>query len=167
MTRYGTVEQCEATLMQSRWPQGFICPESAAAIRRRSPPAIFAATKLPLTRWLLAMHLLTSVKNNILALDLMRLGVRYTTDWRIKHQLMAVTAVREGRRVLKARIDIDDTYLGGEHPGAPRGRATSLLGRGRVPLQLSRRSVRHARAPAPRCSSHRAVARAEAQAYRG
>ena len=31
---------------------------------------IFLATKLPLTRWFLAMHLLTQSKNNVAALEL-------------------------------------------------------------------------------------------------
>jgi len=39
---------------------------------------IFQATKLPLTRWFLAMHLLTQAKNSVSALELKRhLGVRY------------------------------------------------------------------------------------------
>ena len=33
---------------------------------------IFQATKLPLTRWFLAMHLLTQAKNNVSALELKR-----------------------------------------------------------------------------------------------
>ena len=37
---------------------------------------IFESTKLPLTRWFLAMHLLTQAKNNVSALELKRhLGV--------------------------------------------------------------------------------------------
>jgi hypothetical protein len=43
---------------------------------------IFEATKLPLTRWFLAMHLLTQAKNNVSALELMcHLGVRYKAAW--------------------------------------------------------------------------------------
>ncbi len=126
--------------MQSRWPQGFVCPECRDArhsvfVRegRRyfqccrcrhqatvTAGTIFAATKLPLTLWFLAMHLLTSARNNVSALELMRhLGVRYTTAWRMKHKLMAVMATREEQRVLKGRVEIDDAYLGGERPGTP------------------------------------------------
>ena len=40
----------------------------------------FEATKLPLRRWFLAMHLLTQAKNNVSALELRRhLGVCYKT----------------------------------------------------------------------------------------
>ena len=27
MSLYGTDELCEATLVKSRWPQGFVCPQ--------------------------------------------------------------------------------------------------------------------------------------------
>jgi hypothetical protein len=43
---------------------------------------IFESTKLPLTSWFLAMHLLTQAKNNVSALELGRhLGVSYKTAW--------------------------------------------------------------------------------------
>jgi hypothetical protein len=41
---------------------------------------IFAASKLPLTRWFLAIYLMARSKNDIAALELMRqLGVKYDT----------------------------------------------------------------------------------------
>jgi hypothetical protein len=81
---------------------------------------IFAATKLPLTVWFLAMHLLTQAKNNVAALELMRhLGVCYRTAWLVKQKLLQVMVEREAERVLAGRIEIDDAYLGGEHAGRP------------------------------------------------
>ena len=32
MQRYGSDEACEATLIQSRWPLGFICPECGCGV---------------------------------------------------------------------------------------------------------------------------------------
>lgn len=56
---------------------------------------IFEATKLPLTTWLLGMHLLTQAKNNVSALELKRhLGARYKTAWLLKHKLMQVMCER-------------------------------------------------------------------------
>lgn len=79
---------------------------------------IFHHTKLPLSRWFLAMHLMTQAKNNVSALGLKRhLGVRYKTAWLMKHKLLQVMAEREDRRVLDGRVEIDDAYLGGEKPG--------------------------------------------------
>ncbi len=82
---------------------------------------IFDSSKLPLTTWFLAMHLLTQSKNNVSALELKRhLGVSYPTAWLLKHKLMQVMADREQGRQLKGRIEIDDAYLGGEKPGTRR-----------------------------------------------
>lgn len=140
MDQYGTEEKCHAALVSSRWPEGFRCPDCGdhrhtTFIRsgrrywqcyrcRMQTTAIsgtiFQATKLPLTHWFLAMHLLTQAKNNVSALELKRhLGVRYKTAWLMKHKLLQVMAEREDRRVLDGRVEIDDAYLGGEKPGKP------------------------------------------------
>lgn len=134
---YGTVEQCEAALVKSRWPQGYCCPRCAgvrAALTHNGRRlweclgcgyqcssivgTVFEATKLPLTKWFLAMFLLTQSKNSIAALELMRqLGVTYKTAWLVKHKLLEVMAQREAPRLLTDRVEIDDAYLGGEHTG--------------------------------------------------
>ena len=81
---------------------------------------MFEATKLPLSRWFLAMHLMTQAKNNVSALELKRhLGLRYKSAWLMKHKLLQVMVEREAHRVLKGRVEIDDAYLGGERPGKP------------------------------------------------
>ena len=80
---------------------------------------------MALTRWFLAMHLLTQSKNNVAALELMRhLGVCYKTAWLIKHKLMEVMREREDSRVLDGRVEIDDAYLGGELAGGKSGRGS-------------------------------------------
>ena len=145
LDHYGSDEQCETALVASRWPKGFACPVCGgaqhSAFRREArlyfqcsacrhqcsvvSGTIFEATKLALTRWFLAMHLLTQSKNNVAALELMRhLGVCYKTAWLIKHKLMEVMRVREESRVLDGRVEIDDAYLGGELPGGKTGRGS-------------------------------------------
>ena len=145
LDRYGSEDQCEAAVVASRWPQGFVCPECSSgensSFRREGrlywqcsacryqcsviSGTIFEATKLPLTSWFLAMHLLTQSKNNVSALELMRhLGVCYKTAWLMKHKLMEVMRVREDSRVLDGRVEIDDAYLGGELPGGTSGRGS-------------------------------------------
>ena len=140
LDKYGTQKKCHAALVASRWPEGFRCPccgdERHSTFVRESRQywqchrcrhqttatagTIFEASKLPLTRWFLAMHLMTQAKNNVSALELKRhLGVRYKAAWLMKHKLLQVMAEREDRRVLDGRIEIDDAYLGGEKPGKP------------------------------------------------
>lgn len=145
MERYGTGEKCHAALVASRWPRGFVCPEcggsrhctferkglqywQCSACREQTTATcgtIFQATKLPLTTWFLAMHMLTQAKNNVSSLELKRhLGVRYKTAWLLKHKLMQVMSVREESRQLDGRVEIDDAYLGGELPGGKSGRGS-------------------------------------------
>ena len=82
-------------------------------------------TKLPLRTWTLALHLLTSTKTNMAALELMRhLGVNYKSAWRIKHKIMQAMLEREEPRRLEGFEQIDDAYLGGERNGGKPGRGS-------------------------------------------
>ena len=149
--RYASEAQCQAALQAARWPNGFVCPSCGGAARtsfvRRGLPywqcgacahqcslissTIFESTKLPLSRWFLAMQLLTQSKNNVSALELMRqLGVSYHTAWLIKHKIMEAMRLREERRELDGRVEIDDAYLGGERTGGKTGRGSE----NKVPL---------------------------------
>ena len=142
LDQYGREEQCESALYRLRWPQGFLCPQcgntTGCQLRSRKiyqchkchhqtsliAGTIFHATKLPLTKWFLAIYLLTQRKNGISALQLSRdLGVKYDTAWRLKHKLMQVMLERGQRHLLGGRIEIDDAYLGGEQAGK-RGRGS-------------------------------------------
>jgi transposase-like protein len=145
LDRYGDQEKCELALEKSRWPQGFECPHCGAeahyvvwhgkvktfqccACRHQSTltgGTIFHASKLPLTKWFQAMYILTQTKNNVSALELKRLlGICYRSAWRLKHKLLEVMAQREASRQLEGRVEVDDAYLGGEHPGGKRGRGS-------------------------------------------
>ena len=130
MGRYGREDQCEEALMTSRWPAGFACPRCGSVehttFRREGllyfqcsgcrhqcsliVGTIFESTKLALTQWFLAMHLLTQSKNNVSALELKRhLGVCYKTAWLLKHKLMEVMRLREDSRQLTGRVEIPKT----------------------------------------------------------
>ena len=142
---YGSEAQCEAALTQSRWPQGFVCPACggahAVSFRLHGKPGwqcmdcdkqttltsgtIFHSTKLPLAVRFLAMYFPTQTKHNIAALELKRLlGASYPAAWRIKRKLMQAMSEREADRKLAGRVEVDDAYLGGEHPGGKRGRGS-------------------------------------------
>ena len=92
-----------------RWPGGFVCPKCGGkahgytAIRRifqcsacrkqtsARAGTIFHKSSTPLTKWFLAMHLVTSSKNDIASLELSRqIGVKWDTAWLIKQKLMEV-----------------------------------------------------------------------------
>lgn len=142
---YGTQAQCEAALEKSRWPRGYICPACESRSHcivwhskvktfqcnrchtqvTLTAGTIFHATKLSLLTWFQAMYFMTQTKNNISALELKRLiGVCYRTAWRVKHKLAQVMSEREESTILSGRVEVDDAYLGGEHPGGKAGRGS-------------------------------------------
>ena len=121
-----------------RWPEGFVCPKcgkrkySYSEARRvfqcsdcRAQTTVKAGTILhkshtPLTKWFLAIYLLTQSKNDIAALELSRqLGVKWDTAWLIKQKLMEAMRQRNHIYKLAGDVQIDDAYLGGEKPGKP------------------------------------------------
>jgi ribosomal protein L37AE/L43A len=143
---YGTEAQCEAAFAKARWPRGFQCPccrhEAAYEFRRRSlaywqcvacrhqtslrSGTIMEHGRLPLTKWYLAIYLITQSKTNIAALALKRqLGITWKAAWLLKHKLMEVMVQREADRPLRGNISVDDAYLGGEKTGGGPGRGSS------------------------------------------
>jgi transposase-like protein len=145
MAQYGTEAKCYRALYRTRWPQGFRCPacenRARSCFRRAgrvyyqcracrhqttlTSGTVFEKTKLPLTTWFMALHLLTSTKTNMSALELKRhLGVRYRTAWRLKHKVMQAMMEREESRQLSGFVQLDDAYLGGELNGGKAGRGS-------------------------------------------
>lgn len=141
--QYGTQAQCEAALFNWRWPQGFVCiacnHTSHCYLRKRklyqcslchhqtslTSNTLFANTKLPLTVWFLAMHLVTQSKTSISALELKRqLGVNYKTAWSIRHKLLQGMKEYNDRSSIAGIIQLDDVYWGGELRGGKRGRGS-------------------------------------------
>jgi len=137
--RFATDEGCRDYLMHVRWPSGFRCPRCggdkfwpqrvtllhcAACDYQSSVIAgtIFQDTHAPLTLWFRAMWYITSQKNGTSALSLQRiLGLgSYRTAWAWLHKLRRAM-VRPGRDQLKGRVEVDETFVGGEEDGV-RGR---------------------------------------------
>lgn len=143
---YGTEAQCEAALLAARWPQGFQCPACGNDVtpyefKRRNlhywqcracqhQTSLLAGTimehsRLPLTKWYLAIYLMTQSKTNIAALALMRqLGISWKAAWLLKHKLMEAMRQREADSPLEGDIRVDDAYLGGELIGGKAGRGS-------------------------------------------
>jgi hypothetical protein len=86
---------------------------------------IMQATKLPLTTWFLAFYLIGQAKTGISSLELSRhLGVNYDTAWLLHHKILRAMADREDVYLLRGKVQIDDSYLGGELPGGKAGRGS-------------------------------------------
>jgi len=136
-SNFGTEEACRAYLGRLRWPDGFHCPrcgggqawpvravllECAACGCQTSVTAgtIFQDTRTPLAVWCRAMWWVTTQKNGASALGLQRvLGLKkYETAWTMLHKLRRAM-VRPGRDLLTGRVEVDESYIGGEEEGLP------------------------------------------------
>jgi ribosomal protein L37AE/L43A len=146
LSRYGREDQCLAALIRMRWREGFQCPScgcrrysylaarrlwQCSACRKQTSVragTIFESSRTPLTKWFLAMYLITQSKNDIAALELARqLGVKWDTAWLIKQKLLEVMLRRNTIYRLEDEVQIDDAYLGGSRAGKPgRGAAGKM-----------------------------------------
>ena len=137
---FGAEEQCRSALSRLRWPDGFVCPacghrghcvlagrslyQCYRCKKQTSSTAgtIFHATKLPLTLWFAAVHLIVTAKNGISSVELgRRLGVKQPTAWTMKHKIMAVMARREADTPLSGRVEMDDAYTSAARAPAASG----------------------------------------------
>jgi transposase-like protein len=146
---FATDADCLDYLEWLRWPDGFVCPrcdhcggwaigdgryKCAGCGARVSVTAgtLFDRRRTPLTVWFAACWLFASQKDGVSALSLQRtleIG-SYATAWAMLHRLRLVL-VRPGRNRLTGTVEVDETYIGGEEPGLPGGRARgkkSLVG---------------------------------------
>ena len=145
---YGTEDLCEAAVFAARWPSGFSCPFCkrecgywlrgsrnfrCAGCRGETSllaGTMFQDTKLPLTLWFRAMHLLTATKQGVSAMELARrLGISYNSAWLMRRKIRE--AMREDERDSGLggggscdHVELDDAYLGGERNGGGAGRGS-------------------------------------------
>jgi len=145
--RFCSEAACRAYLRKLRWPDGFRCPscggqrgwpvgrgdlmECSTCHRQTSITAgtIFEGTRKPLRAWFRAMWWVTSQKTGVSALGLQRvLGLgSYETAWAWLHKLRRAM-VRPRRERLSGRVEVDESYVGGdetEREGGVRGRGTT------------------------------------------
>jgi transposase-like protein len=138
---FSTDSDCLDYLEWLRWPAGFVCSEcdhaggwrlgdgrymcpACGARKSSTAGTIFDRTRTPLTVWFTACWLFATQKDGISALSLKRsleIG-SYQTAWAMLHRLRSVL-VRPGRERLQGRVEVDETYIGGEELGLRGGRA--------------------------------------------
>ena len=138
---FRTDADCLDYLEWLQWPAGFVCPACGldggwrlgdgrimcgGCGGRTSVTAgtIFDRTRTPLTVWFTACWLFATGKDGISALSLKRtLAIgSYQTAWAMLHRLRSVL-VRPGRDRLSGRVEVDETYIGGQEAGLSGGRA--------------------------------------------
>ena len=121
--------------MRLRWGEGFCCSDCGGTVLWRgtrgrlicgncrqsttvTAGTIFQDTHLPLRIWFRAIWQVTSQKMGANALGLQRvLGLgSYRTAWTMLHKLRRAM-VRPGRDRLRGRVEVDETYIGGQEVG--------------------------------------------------
>jgi predicted RNA-binding Zn-ribbon protein involved in translation (DUF1610 family) len=121
---------CAAFLFERRWPGGFVCPSCgsvrAAALKSRAhtyecldcgrQTSITAGTvmhrsKLPLTVWFWAAHLMSTHSNGMSARQLEdQLGLTYKTAWLLAQKLRR-SMVDPDREALEGVVEVDQAEI--------------------------------------------------------
>lgn len=145
MSEYGTEEKARGYLERLRWPDGPICPHCGATDPYRivgkpesKSPArpgllkcracrkqftvkvgtIFEDSHIPLSKWVIAIHLLCASKKGMSAHQLHRmLGTTYKTAWFMAHRLRWAVTQPPLSTKLAGIVEADETYIGGYQPG--------------------------------------------------
>lgn len=115
-SRYGSEESCEQALSQLKWPDGFKCPRCGSCHYtvvggRRLPlyqcsqcqhqttaiaGTIMQNTKLPLTKWFLALYFVATNKDGISEMALAKyIGTTLKTAWALLHKIRSSMGERK------------------------------------------------------------------------
>lgn len=147
---FGDENAARLLLERLRWPNGVACPRCGGAEPYKLNPkpsgknparqglykcrackrqfssttgTIFESSHVPLSKWLLAIHLLASSKKGMSAHQLHRmLGVTYRAAWFMAHRLRHAMNQDGTLTKLDGVVEVDETYVGGPRrrkPGRP------------------------------------------------
>ena len=142
--RFSTDEACLAHIFDSRFGQVHICPKCAKPAKwyrisserayccehcahHLHPTAgtPFQDSRTSLHLWFYAIYLFTTSRHGVPAKELQRqLGVTYKCAWRMGDEIRKHMAQIDGEFPLFGEVEVDETYVGGVHPGV-RGRGAA------------------------------------------
>jgi transposase-like protein len=152
LAKHFSDEDAARELLESmRWPNGAACPHCGGTDPYKLTPkatstkpgrkglykcracrkqftvtvgTVFEDSRIPISKWLLAIHLIGSSKKGMSAHQIHRmLGISYKAAWFMMHRLRY--AMRSGplSDLMKGTVEIDETYVGARQKrGTKRGR---------------------------------------------
>src|SRR5258708_567820 len=127
---FSSETECAEFLFERRWPEGFVCPACgcgrAALLKSRAHTyecldcgrqtsvtagMVMHRSKLPLTLWFWAAHLMATHSNGMSALQVSaQLHVAYRTAWLLAQKLRR-SMVDPDRELLKDVVEVDQTEV--------------------------------------------------------
>ena len=142
--------RCDAFLSARRWRDGFVCPACGGgrAVALKSRPRLLECldcgrqtsltagtamhrSKLPLTTWFWAAHLMATHSNGMSARQLEdQLGFTYKTAWLLAQKLPR-SIVDPDRDLLEGVVEVDQTeihFRAGDGPSSPLRRQILVVG---------------------------------------
>lgn len=115
---------------------------------------VFESSHIPLSKWLLAIHLLASSKKGISAHQLHRnLGITYEAAWFMAHRLRYAMMQGPLAELMQGVVEVDETYVGGKRRGGKRGRPGPDSHKTPVVALVERGTGRVRAMPMPRVTS--------------
>lgn len=141
-SRFATEEACLKYMIDSRWPDGFVCPscqgkeyyslpkrrlfQCKGCSRQTSVTAgtVMHRSKMPLPTWFWAAYLVTTHTPGMSAVQFSRqAGIsNYETAFMLLHKLRAAM-VKEGRDKLRGIVEVDESFVGGRSDKTTKGRS--------------------------------------------
>lgn len=129
--RFPNEDACWEYLVESRWPDGFVCPDGhrGGFVQTRklfqcpdgkqwsaTSGTIMHRTKIPLTKWFWGAYLVTTDKRGMSALQFSRqLDLRYETAYMLLQKLRAGMVNPERGKIggLGKTVEVDEAFIGG------------------------------------------------------
>jgi transposase-like protein len=139
-------------LENKRWPNGAVCPHCecketytlTAKEGSKSPVrkgvhkckscrkqftvrigTIFEESKIPLSKWLMAIHLMTSSKKGVSSHQIAReCGITQKSAWFLNHRIREAMKQEPMASMLTGTVEADEVYMGGKTRLGKRGRGS-------------------------------------------